>query len=94
MLLQSPVYAQSDRKVTNINRGWLFRQGESSSAITTAKAKAEGWKEVNLPHDFQIEQPWVAPAADEKARAALLCACVSMIYNSISCNACAVLALK
>ena len=56
-LLQSPVYAQSDRKVTNINRGWLFRQGESSSAITTEKAKTEGWKEVNLPHDFQIEQP-------------------------------------
>ena len=23
--------------------------------------------QVNLPHDFQIEQPWVAPAADEKA---------------------------
>jgi len=22
---------------------------------------------VNVPHDFQIEQPWVAPAADEKA---------------------------
>jgi len=25
------------------------------------------WHTVNLPHDFQIEQPWVAPAADEKA---------------------------
>ena len=53
-LLQSPVYAQSGRKVTNINRGWLFQQGEASADITTEKAKAEGWKEVNLPHDFQI----------------------------------------
>ena len=67
ILLQSPVYAQSDRKTTNINRGWLFLQGEASSSITSEKAKADGWKEVNLPHDFQIEQPWVAPAADEKA---------------------------
>ena len=33
-------------------------------------------------------------SATRSARAALLCACVSMIYNSISCNACAVLALK
>ena len=25
------------------------------------------WRGISLPHDFQIEQPWVAPAADEKA---------------------------
>ena len=25
------------------------------------------WQTVNLPHDFQISQPWVAPAANEKA---------------------------
>ena len=25
------------------------------------------WRKVNVPHDFQIEQPWVAPSADEKA---------------------------
>ena len=67
LLLQTPVFAQSDRKVTNINRGWLFHQGESTPSITPGQAKAGGWREVNLPHDFQIEQPWVAPAADEKA---------------------------
>ena len=67
LLLQSPVCAQSDRKVTNINRGWLFHQGEASPSVTPGQAKADGWREVNLPHDFQIEQPWVAPAADEKA---------------------------
>ena len=25
------------------------------------------WRTVDVPHDFQMEQPWVAPAADEKA---------------------------
>ncbi|MCF0243163.1 MAG: DUF4982 domain-containing protein [Bacteroidaceae bacterium] len=25
------------------------------------------WRNVNLPHDYLIEQPWVAPSADEKA---------------------------
>ena len=24
------------------------------------------WQAVNLPHDFQIYQPWIAPSADEK----------------------------
>lgn len=52
----------------SINRGWMFQLGESGSpAITVAKAKTDGWREVNVPHDFQIEQPWVAPAANERA---------------------------
>ena len=48
--------AAAQRNVENLNFGWEFRlnnQGE--------------WRKVNVPHDFQIEQPWVAPAADEKA---------------------------
>lgn len=55
------------REVVNLNRGWLFHSGKASPAITTAQAKTEGWRIVNVPHDFQIEQPWVAPSADEKA---------------------------
>ena len=39
-----------------LNFGWEFRLNDEDS-----------WKKVNVPHDFQIEQPWVAPAADEKA---------------------------
>ena len=39
-----------------LNFGWEFRLNDEGS-----------WKKVNVPHDFQIEQPWVAPAADEKA---------------------------
>ncbi len=66
-LFSTAIQAQPGRKVVNINRGWLFHNGESSPSIILEKAKAEGWKEVNLPHDFQIGQPWVAPDASEKA---------------------------
>ncbi len=45
-----------ERQVINLNFGWEFRLNNEGE-----------WRKVNLPHDFQIEQPWVAPAADEKA---------------------------
>lgn len=67
LLLPVATQAQTVRKVININRGWLFHLEESTPSITTEKAKADGWKLVNVPHDFQIEQPWVAPDASEKA---------------------------
>ncbi len=52
----------------NLDRGWLFHLGEGvSPSITISQAKADGWREINIPHDFQIEQPWVAPSAEEKA---------------------------
>lgn len=44
------------RKTVNLNLGWEFRLNNEGE-----------WRSINLPHDFQIEQPWVAPAADEKA---------------------------
>ena len=46
----------AQRSEQKINIGWEFRLNDEGS-----------WKKVNVPHDFQIEQPWVAPAADEKA---------------------------
>ena len=45
------------RQIESLNRGWMFSR---DSLFTEAK-------EVNLPHDFQIEQPWVAPSAEERA---------------------------
>lgn len=67
LFLPAAVQAQSARKVTNINRGWYFHPGDATPSITVDKAKADGWKPVNVPHDFQIEQPWVAPDASERA---------------------------
>lgn len=54
------------REVENINFGWRFSPGEIVEA-GNPDFDDSGWQTVNLPHDFQISQPWVAPAADEKA---------------------------
>lgn len=46
------------REIININPKWEFFPGADTTATPMT---------VNLPHDFQISQPWIAPAADEKA---------------------------
>ncbi len=48
--------ASAQRTTECLNFGWEFRLNDEGE-----------WRHVDLPHDFQIEQPWVAPAADEKA---------------------------
>ena len=48
--------AATPRDTLILRDGWQF--GRSREAISEA---------VRLPHDFQISQPWVAPAKDEKA---------------------------
>ena len=57
----------SAAEVECLNRGWFFHLGESAPTITVSQAQNAGWKAVNVPHDFQIEQPWVAPDASERA---------------------------
>ena len=54
------------RVVENLNFGWRFHAGDVADGAAIATADAD-WRTVDLPHDFQIEQPWVEPAADEKA---------------------------
>lgn len=52
------LHAQAEsRQTTSLNMGWTFSY---DSLFTNAR-------QVDVPHDFQIEQPWVAPSADEKA---------------------------
>ena len=46
----------AQRMTECLNFGWEFRLNDEGE-----------WRKVNVPHDFQIEQPWVAPSADEKA---------------------------
>ena len=48
--------ASAQRTTECLNFGWEFRLNDEGE-----------WRRVDLPHDYQIEQPWVAPAADEKA---------------------------
>lgn len=49
----------------NINSGWKFQSGNIENAHDIGFDDKE-WKSVDLPHDFQIHQPWVEPAPDEK----------------------------
>ena len=60
------VTAMAQRTVQDLNLGWRFHAGSLDNAASPSLDDSS-WRIVNLPHDFQIEQPWVAPAADEKA---------------------------
>lgn len=54
------------RIVKTMNFDWRFHAGDVPNA-QSPDYDDSGWTTVNVPHDFQICQPWVAPAADEKA---------------------------
>ena len=67
MLMLPAVLVQAQtRQVENLNWGWRFQAGDVPEAGQPLFDDTR-WREVDLPHDFQIEQPWVAPASDEKA---------------------------
>lgn len=54
------------RCAIDLNFGWRFFLGNIPEAASPSYDD-RSWRVVDVPHDFQIEQPWVAPAADEKA---------------------------
>ena len=54
--LATGLWAQP-RDTVNLNFSWEFSHDSLFHASKT----------IDVPHDFQIEQPWVAPAADERA---------------------------
>lgn len=54
------------RKVENINWNWRFHAGDIVGA-ELPQTDDSNWQIINIPHDFQISQPWVAPTANEKA---------------------------
>ena len=47
--------SSAQRVVESLNFGWEFRLNDEGA-----------WRKIDVPHDFQIEQPWVEPGADEK----------------------------
>ncbi len=51
------IASAQERTTETLNFGWQFA---TDSLFTNPRT-------VDVPHDFQIEQPWIAPAADEKA---------------------------
>ena len=56
LLIATGTWAQP-RSVQNLNFGWEFSR---DSLFHDSRI-------IDVPHDFQIEQPWVAPTADERA---------------------------
>ena len=55
----------AQRTVTCLDFGWKFHAGDMQQAAAT-DFNDSNWRTVNLPHDFQIEQPWVEPSPDER----------------------------
>ena len=51
------------RDTISINSGWQFHLGELSGVEAVKNAESIT---VNVPHDFLIGQPWVAPDASER----------------------------
>lgn len=69
LLVPNGVHAQQDavkRCQILLNNGWLFERGDLVGAQDVSYDDSQ-WQKVNLPHDFQISQPWVEPSADERA---------------------------
>lgn len=60
----TPALGQS-REVLDFNFDWKFEYGDIPGAQAVTYDDSN-WRAVNLPHDFQIHQPWVEPAPDEK----------------------------
>ena len=56
-----PAMAQ---ETINMNFDWKFGRGPQPGAAAVIFDET-GWETVNLPHDFQISQPWVAPEAGD-----------------------------
>ena len=69
LLLVFVCFAQSvwGREVVNFNFDWYFHLGELDAVPTALPAAdAAGWERVDVPHDYQISQPWVEPSPEER----------------------------
>ena len=56
----------AQRATIGLNFGWRFYAGSLADGESVG-LNDQQWRTITVPHDFQIEQPWIAPAADEQA---------------------------
>lgn len=56
--------ASAQRSTENFNFGWQYHRGNLD--IADINTNDGTWQTINVPHDFQISQPWVAPDSNEK----------------------------
>jgi beta-galactosidase len=60
LLLSVTIFAQESNniRVTKLfNFGWKFQTGDLPDAVNPNFNDA-GWRHLDIPHDFQFEQPW------------------------------------
>ncbi|WP_316807736.1 glycoside hydrolase family 2 TIM barrel-domain containing protein [Pedobacter agri] len=60
VILSTSLFAQQKKQVRLnqlFNFGWKFKSGEISDAQQPGFDDS-GWRKLDLPHDFQFEQPW------------------------------------
>ncbi len=66
LLYISPIFAQSNNDQVRINQlfnfGWKFKAGEMQN-VQNPDLPDKDWRTLDLPHDFQIEQPWDSSAS-------------------------------
>ncbi len=55
----------SPREERLLNFGWRFHAGDIAG-VGPVNLSDASWRSVDLPHDFQIEQPWVIPSNEER----------------------------
>ena len=55
----STISAQRTEELLNF--GWKFHAGDLSDGASVSLDDS-GWRTVDVPHDFLIEQPWVTPS--------------------------------
>ena len=67
LLLFSASIAVQAREVVNLNFDWCFHLGDLDAVPTALPAAdAAGWESIDVPHDYQIAQPWVEPSPEER----------------------------
>ena len=67
VLLCPFMFSVQGREVVNLNFGWRFHLGDLDAVPTAMPADdAAGWELVDVPHDYQISQPWVEPSPEER----------------------------
>ncbi len=59
----------SAREVVDGNFAWKFHRADGDSAVFSATSFDDReWRLLDLPHDYQIEQPWAEPTDEQKRR--------------------------
>src|SRR5688572_20006207 len=60
------LFAQNSNEQVRVNQlfnfGWKFKAGDVSNAQSPAFDDGD-WRKLDIPHDFQFEQPWDSTAS-------------------------------